>query len=141
MPFSGIRGRLNKIVGKPASPFLACFEHSGPRDAGLYEKRSPSRQSPPEEILARADAERLDGARTRGSNGVFQERARTACGDTSVWRGLARTCRRLGGGPRGHSLRGITQDQFGRALRAVHHAGLQRGSAQQVAWSRPQPRG
>jgi hypothetical protein len=80
MPFSGIRGfrqargqgarRLKrpavKIVGKPASRFLACLEHFGFATAVFNEKRSSSRQSPPEKILARADAERFDGAGTRG---------------------------------------------------------------------------
>jgi hypothetical protein len=56
MPFFGIRAlrqargqgarRLNrpavKIVGKPASRFLACFEHSGPATPVFNEKKSPA---------------------------------------------------------------------------------------------------
>src|SRR6266446_5297973 len=88
-----------KIVGKPASRVSACFEHSGSATAVFNEKRSPSRQSSP---LKGSWHEPMLNASTMlgqgGSNGVFQERARTACGDTSVWHGLARTCRHLGGG-------------------------------------------
>jgi predicted transglutaminase-like cysteine proteinase len=55
-----------------------------------------------------------------GSNGVFQERACTACGDTSVWLGLARTGRHRGGETGGHSLRPFTNAPFGPALRALY---------------------
>jgi hypothetical protein len=53
--FAGIRAlvgrrqgarRLNrpavKIVGKPVSRFLACFEHSGPATPVFNEKKSPA---------------------------------------------------------------------------------------------------
>jgi len=51
----------------PASRVSACFENCGPATAAFNEKKSPGPPIfTPEKILARADAERLDGARTRG---------------------------------------------------------------------------
>ena len=101
-----------------------------PRRPTLTRGKSRAANLHPEEILARADAERLDGARTGGSNGVFQEGTRVACGDISVWHGLARICQQLGGGPGGHSLRLFTQvhsdEAFGLYTTPVISGGLLR---------------